>query len=112
MPGIEHGDPGTRKSARDGGQAIHDPWPADDEAMVAGLAGMWRTARSVLAQGTQGTTRAAEASPAAWPDAGLAGPAMQNAFAAQVAADLRQMIAAVPRNERVLISIQEVSGAL
>jgi hypothetical protein len=133
-------------------KAIYDPWPADDEAMAADLAGAWRTGGSVLAQGTQEATRAAEASLAAWPDAageqfhgqvrgfaagtgrleqnvtnraahaeyygneltsaknaivttiaqnekgyadaGLAGPAAQNTFASQVAANLQQMIAA------------------
>jgi hypothetical protein len=50
-------------------KTIYDAWPADDEAVAADVAAAWRSGATVLAQGADGASQAAEASLAAWPDA-------------------------------------------
>jgi hypothetical protein len=49
-------------------KAVYDPWPADDEAVAAQVAGAWRNGGTVLGQGADQTTQAGDASLAAWPD--------------------------------------------
>src|SRR5688572_26080739 len=50
-------------------KAVYNPWPADDEGAAAEVSGAWRSANTVLAQGTEGAARAGAASLAAWRDA-------------------------------------------
>jgi hypothetical protein len=92
-------------------QAVHDPWPPDDETVARAVGGAWRRGGEVVAQGARDTTAASRL--VMWSDpSGLAYQGQVDRYA-QAASEVEQrMVAIAERGEHYAGELESAKSTI